>query len=262
MNRERMKELGKARLTRQNQRTGQRTGAQVLRVLLADGDDEALQVAEEDQSVVENTMVETTVVENTTPSVNGVDKEPEATVVENTVVENTGNKDNINKNSLSPDLIVDLFYTGLGQEKISKEKRERAIKCIEELKQDGFFIDDIAFAVQWTLNHSKEKPYDFSILKHTMGQALAAQEKDRQAEERRQEKAKLMAEKEAVEKEEAEKTEKVNAYKESLSPEERKRLRSKAEAEILETGDYKREFITDALISTTENKILRQEGVL
>ena len=66
------------------------------------------------------------------------------------------------KDSLSKDEIIDQYYNSIGQEKLSKAKRERAKKCFEELIQDGFTNDDIQFAVEWTIRNAKEKPYDFS----------------------------------------------------------------------------------------------------
>jgi len=52
------------------------------------------------------------------------------------------------------------------------KKRERAEKCFEELIQDGFSCEDIQFAVEWTLKNMKEKPYNFSIIKDTISQAM------------------------------------------------------------------------------------------
>ncbi len=71
-------------------------------------------------------------------------------------------------------LIVTGFYSSIGQSRISKGKRERAEKVIEELLADGFSTEDIQFAAEWTPGNAKEEVYDFSIIKHTIGQAMAA----------------------------------------------------------------------------------------
>ena len=42
---------------------------------------------------------------------------------------------------------------------------------------EGFKPEDIEFAAEWTLKNAKEKPYDFSIICHTIGEAMAAKEK-------------------------------------------------------------------------------------
>jgi len=163
------------------------------------------------------------------------------------------------KDTLSPDLIVDLFYKGIGQNKISSEKREKSIKCIEELTEDGFNQEDIAWAAEWTPDNATEKIYDFSILKHTIGQAMAARKKLEAEEETRLEKERKIAELEAQEKQAAEEEERIQAYKESLPDQERKRLRTLAEENIRDSGQYKTEFVTEALIGTQENEIIRSE---
>ncbi len=88
----------------------------------------------------------------------------------------------LGKNALSPDLI-ELFYTGIGQQKISKTKRERGIPVLQELQEGNFSEEDIQFAIEWTLKpgNTKEKVHDFSIISHTIGQALAAREATQQA---------------------------------------------------------------------------------
>jgi len=50
---------------------------------------------------------------------------------------------------------------------------------------------------------------------------------------------------------------KIEAYKDNLNPEEREELRKQALAEIKKMQGIKEEFITDVLISTRENEIVR-----
>ncbi len=153
--------------------------------------------------------------------------------------------------------IVTGFYSSIKQDKISKGKRESAEKVIKELLQDGFSMEDIQFAVEWTPENAKEKVYDFSIIKHTIGQAIAAKAEVEKAaalrsareEARRREQADREAE-------EAERG-KLEAHKASLSDEERAALRQQAENAIKASGEYKAAFITDALIEAKENEILR-----
>ncbi len=161
----------------------------------------------------------------------------------------------INNFSLSD--IVTGFYNSIGQTKISKGKREKGEKVIEELLVDGFSVENIQFAAEWTPDNAKEDLYDFSIIKHTIGQAMAAKAEVEKAaalrsareEARRQEQADREAE-------EAERG-KLEAHKASLSDEERAALRQQAENAIKASGEYKAVFITDALIEAKENEILR-----
>lgn len=162
------------------------------------------------------------------------------------------------KDSLSPDPVI-YFYSELGQTKISNDKREKAKASLQELLADGFSLEEIQFAVEWTIENAKEKPYDFSIIKHTIGQAMAAKEEAEATAERKLERERTETQKQAEEKKRDEEKEKIDLYKEALSPEERTELRKTAEAEIKESGQYKTEFITDILIEAQENQIIRAE---
>jgi hypothetical protein len=171
-------------------------------------------------------------------------------------INNSINKDTKNS-SLSPRDIVYSFYRGIGQNRIAKQKREKAEKDIEELTQDRFSSEDIQFAVEWTLKNAREELYDFSIIKHTIGQAMAARKKVEEEEAKRREREKAAAQKEAEERRIAEEEAQIKAYKESLDANERARLRERAEAEIRSSGQYKKEFITEYLIEAKENELIR-----
>ena len=168
-------------------------------------------------------------------------------------------KEEIDQKPLSPNSMISGFYRGIGQEKISRQKRERAIKVFKKLRKDGFTPDQIAFAVEWTLENAKEQPYDFSIIEHTIGQAIAARERE-EAESREidERETREREEREQIEREEEEREE-IEAYKESLDPDQRAELREKAIAEINEAGEYKKEFVNDFLINLKENEILRRK---
>ncbi|MDQ1329423.1 MAG: hypothetical protein QG641_2713 [Candidatus Poribacteria bacterium] len=167
-------------------------------------------------------------------------------------------KDSI-KNTLSQDQIIDLFYKGIGQTKISQRKRERAKKCFEELIQDGFSQEDIVFAINWTIKNAKEKPYDFALIKDTIGQAMAA-EKEIEAEEQKSlEKEQNRTRQLEEEKKLVEERERITTYKESLSPKQRSELRERALHEIRKTKGIKEEFITEIFIESKENEIIRKQ---
>ena len=53
--------------------------------------------------------------------------------------------------------------------------------------------------------------------------------------------------------------EKINAYKESLSPEQRSELREKALDEIKKLENIREELISEVLIEAKENEILRNK---
>lgn len=175
-----------------------------------------------------------------------------------THIKDNRSKDNI-KDTLSQDQIIDLFYKSIGQTKISKVKRERAKKCFEELIQDGFTNDDIQFAIEWSLKNMKEKPYDFSIIKDTISQAMAQKDKIQKEQKLQIEKEISKTQKEEQDEKEAIERENIIAIKQNLSSTERSELRSRALELIRNTEGIKENFITEVLIEAKENEMLRLE---
>ncbi len=171
-------------------------------------------------------------------------------------------KDNIKnnfKNTLSLRDIISSFYRGIGQKKVTKTKREGAEKCIKELLKEEFNLEDIRFAVQWTLNNSKRDIYDFSIITHTIGQAMGHREKLEKEEARRLEEERMAFEKQKEEKRNEDALVRLRKYKEKLSEEKRAELRKRAVDEIKKMEGIKKEFVTEILIEAEENKILKSE---
>jgi hypothetical protein len=164
----------------------------------------------------------------------------------------------LNRSQISLSLIS-LFYSTIGQTKISKEKRERALKSYEEMRKVGFTDDQIEFAIKWIPENAKEKPYDFAIVPNMIGQALAAREEYEGKERRKAEKeAEIQAEKSRQEEENrksAEYAEKCRLVKEKMTPDERNELKEKA-IKSLENKGNKRQFINEILIEIEENRIL------
>ena len=168
------------------------------------------------------------------------------------------NKDSL-KDSLSQEDIITYFYRGIGQEKISKTKRERADKSFKELQTDGFSLEDVQFAVEWILKNAKEELYDFSIITHTIGQAMADKEKVEAEEARRFEEDRIALEKRAEEERQERERASMEAYKKDMSADERAKLRERALEEIRKIEGVKEEFIGNILIEAKENEILRLE---
>jgi hypothetical protein len=72
--------------------------------------------------------------------------------------------------------LLDKFYAGLNQRRISSMKRERGLAVLARLLQDGYTIDEIAYAIDWTMA-SISGLHSIGILPEVMGQALAARER-------------------------------------------------------------------------------------
>ena len=153
---------------------------------------------------------------------------------------------------------VGYFYTGIGQTKFSEKKRERGLKIYQKLTDEGFTPEQIQFAIDWTIKTAKEEIYDFSLLEHTIGQAMVEMEREEKKRKHRERKEQEAAQKEREEDQEQAERRRVLEYKEDMTPEERKKLRREAEEEIKKTGQYKDEFTDDFVIEIKENQILRR----
>lgn len=78
--------------------------------------------------------------------------------------------------TLSHDELIEKFYHHINQPNISQKERVRASEIYTTLRKDGFTEEEIVFAVEWTLTNVKEVR-SFSILEHTIGQALSERER-------------------------------------------------------------------------------------
>jgi len=153
---------------------------------------------------------------------------------------------------LSLDHLITLFYNSIGQERISKKKRESALATAKELQEGGFKAEDIEYAIKWTIKNAKEKPYDFAILNHTIGQAMADKKKEQKRVEIKQE---IVAERESLEQE----ADAMRERKGYMPENERRQLREQALNEIKADRNIKADFITEPLIESKENEILKRD---
>jgi len=163
------------------------------------------------------------------------------------------------KDSLSQEEIIDYFYNCIGQKKISKKKREKAISCLEGLLDENYSLEDMKFTIDWTVKNAEKKLYDFSIIEHTISQAMSDKEEIDKKEAARLDQKRIDREKQAEQEQIAENNEKIEKYKKTLSPKERKILRHRALEEIKNMEGVKEEFVTEHLISAQESEILKSE---
>lgn len=164
-------------------------------------------------------------------------------------------KDN-SKNTLSLDP-VEVFYTGIGQTKISKSKREKGNKVVQELETDGFSLEDIVYAAEWTPKNAKEKIYDMEILKHTIGEAISSKVAEQESADAAQENADT---KRTEEEERKRLEDEVEEMRSKMTEADLVDLREQAEREIAQTDGIKKEFINEPLVVAKENEILRRNN--
>jgi hypothetical protein len=161
---------------------------------------------------------------------------------------------NNSKNTLSPDSIVHLFYTGIGQEDISQDEREKALSIIEKLQKKGkrkYTLEEIAFAVKWIHENRTEPLRTFGIMPSIMHQAMRAK---KAADKVQAETARVTAAEEERRRLEGE----IQEMRSKMSEDELNELGEKALKEIRESGEFKEAFITEHLITAKENEILRR----
>lgn len=155
--------------------------------------------------------------------------------------------------------IINCFYKGIKQEKVTKEKRERAEVNIKKLLEEGFTPEEIQYAVTWTIENAREELYDFSIINHTIGQAKAAKIRLDEENNKNIEKDKIKAQQESEGKIMEEKIEKIKSYKKNLNRKDKEELRKKAEEEIKNSKKFNTALITDILIESKENEIIAEK---
>ncbi len=162
------------------------------------------------------------------------------------------------KEDLSLSTIISGFYKGIGQNRIAKAKRERAILVGKKLREDRFSLENIAFAVEWTLENMEKELYDFAIIEYTISQALAARDKVKA--ERRAIEERDRAVKEEKSKREAEDQEfrEIKERKADLSADEREKLREKARTALGKDG-LSADMMTEFLVNIKETELLRQQ---
>ncbi len=149
--------------------------------------------------------------------------------------------------------LITKLYQGMGRGKADIFEREAGKKHIGDLLEEGYSLEDIDFAIEWSLENAISEVEDFSSIKSLIEKAIAAREeymtrRTQQAEEE-------------VKDQEEEQIERkmVDAYRNIMSDGEKKKLRERVMAEILKDERINEEFVTEQLIIIKENEIIRKE---
>jgi hypothetical protein len=151
--------------------------------------------------------------------------------------------------------LLDKFYAGLNQRRISSMKRERGLAVLARLLRDGYTIDEIAYAIDWTMA-SISGLHSIGILPEVMGQALAARERllaDSGAQPNRQ----ALEESSARAQAEAEQRQ-IEALKATLPPEYLEALHEDARALVAEEHPNLK-FGQDILIRLKVDELVRAQ---
>ncbi len=161
----------------------------------------------------------------------------------------------------SLDSIITGFYRQIGQNKIPSGKRERGFNVVRKLREDGFSLEDIQFAVDWIIKNAEKEPYDFSIVEHTIAQALGTRDKSKAKKRMVEERDKAIEEEDLKQETEERERQEVETQKASLGQEDRAELREEAQGELVKAG-VSEGMINDFLLNIKENEILRKKGLV
>ena len=149
--------------------------------------------------------------------------------------------------------LITKLYQGIGVRKVDIFEREAGKKHIKELVEDGYSLEDIDFAIEWSLEKAISQIEDFSSIKTLIGSAIEAREKymAEQTQEAKQE-VKGQGEEEIERK-------MVEAYRKMMPEAEEKRLRQQVMEKIRQDERMNEEFVTEQLLIIMENEIIRKE---
>lgn len=149
--------------------------------------------------------------------------------------------------------LITKLYQGIGVRKIDIFEREAGKKHVKDLVGMGYSLEDIDFAVEWSLEKAINQIEDFSSIKALIETAIEAREKY-MAEQTQQAKKEVKGQGE----EEIERK-MVEAYRKMMPEAEEKRLRQQVMEKIRQDERMNEEFVTEQLLIIMENEIIRKE---
>lgn len=152
------------------------------------------------------------------------------------------------------------FYQGLGQEKVSEVLRREGMVVLQDLIDEGYTKEEVAYALGWAADNIKEI-HSIRIIPKVIGQALGDKESKRLVEEKEKaEQQKRVAEdKQRVE--ERKKSEELDKIFEGLPKQKQAELEEKARENLIEQG-VSPDFILPTMLRIERNKLLGGKGVL
>ncbi|MFC1714948.1 hypothetical protein ACFL6S_14870 [Candidatus Poribacteria bacterium] len=149
--------------------------------------------------------------------------------------------------------LITKLYQGMGRGKADIFEREAAKNHIGDLLEAGYSLEDMDFAIEWSLENAPSEVEDFSSIKNLMERATAAREEYMTKRTQQVEEEVKDQEEEQIERK------MVDAYRNIMSDGEKKKLRERVMAEILKDERINEEFVTEQYIVVEENKIIRRE---
>lgn len=156
--------------------------------------------------------------------------------------------------------LVEKFYSLMDQ-KISTHTRTRSLIQINQLLSDGFTLDEIDYAVGWTVKN-KQNAHSFGFVAETIGEALREKRKELKKKAKLEEEKRKLEEEKQREEARLKLEEKIAEIREQMSFEEREALRKEAEVRIRDDPEITseaRRYAKKLLLSFKERELLKEK---
>jgi hypothetical protein len=152
------------------------------------------------------------------------------------------------------------FYKSLGQEKVSEVLRREGMVVLQDLIDEGYTREEVAYALGWAVDNIKGI-HSIRIIPKVIGQALGDKESRRLVEEREKLEQQKRLEEDRKREEDRRRAEELDKIFERLPKEKQKKLEEKARENLIEQG-INPNFILPTLLRLERNKLLEKKKSL
>jgi len=152
------------------------------------------------------------------------------------------------------------FYQGLGQEKVPEVLRREGMIVLQDLIDEGYTKEDIAFALGWAVDNIKDV-HSIRIIPKVIGQALGDKESKRLVEEGERKEQQKRVEEDKKREEERKREDELDKIFETLPKQKQAKIEEKAEENLIEQG-INPSFILPSMIRFERNKLLEKKKSL
>lgn len=153
--------------------------------------------------------------------------------------------------------LVVTFYQGLGQEKVSEVLKREGMIVLQDLIDEGYTKEEVAFALGWAVDNIKEI-HSIRIIPKVIGQALGDKESKRLVEEREKAVQQKRLEEDKQREEERKRGEELDKVFGQLPKEKQEKLEEKARENLIEQGVHPN-FILPTLLRFERNRLLENK---
>ena len=149
------------------------------------------------------------------------------------------------------------FYQGLGQEKVPEVLKREGMTVLQDLIEEGYTKEDVAFALGWAVDNIKDI-HSIRIIPKIIGQALGDKESKRLVEEGERKEQQKRVEEDKKREEERKREDELDKIFETLPKQKQTKIEEKAEENLIEQG-INPSFILPSMIRFERNKLLEKK---